>query len=97
MTYVYAYGYYTYTMTTKLTLSLEKDVINQAKKFAREKNKSLSRIIEEYLMELTAKKNVKLEKNSLPPISRELAGSVKAGGAADIRKELADYLDRKYK
>ena len=84
-------------MTTKLTLSLEKDVINQAKKFAREKNKSLSRIIEEYLVELTAKRTLKSEEKLLPPISRELAGSVNAKGNMDLRKELADYLNRKYK
>ncbi len=83
-------------MTTKLTLSLEKNVINQAKKFAREKNKSLSRIIEEYLVELTAKRNLKSEEK-LPPISRELAGSVNIKGGIDLRREIADYLDRKYK
>lgn len=84
-------------MTTKLTLSLEKDVINQAKKFAREKNKSLSRIIEEYLVELTAKRTLKSEEKQLPPISRELAGSVNIKGSMDLGKEIAEYLNRKYR
>jgi hypothetical protein len=36
-------------MTTKLTLTLDNAVIERAKKYAREKNSSVSRIVETYL------------------------------------------------
>ena len=36
-------------MNTKLTLTIEQEIINKAKKFAKENNRSLSDIIENYL------------------------------------------------
>ena len=40
-------------MNTKLTLSIDKDVINRAKDFAKNSNRSLSEIIESYLDRIT--------------------------------------------
>lgn len=40
-------------METKLTLSMDKKVIGDAKKYARKKNTSLSRIIKNYLVNIT--------------------------------------------
>ena len=36
-------------MDTKLTLKLDREIIEEAKKYAREKNISLSKLIESYL------------------------------------------------
>jgi hypothetical protein len=36
-------------MTTKLTLTIDENVIVQAKKYAQKKNRSVSKIVEEYL------------------------------------------------
>ena len=36
-------------MTTKLTLSVEKEIIDQAKRYAQEHNRSLSEIVAKYL------------------------------------------------
>ena len=41
-------------MDTKLTLTLEKDVIEKAKLFARSRNRSISDLVENYLRALTA-------------------------------------------
>lgn len=41
-------------MTTKLTLSLNKSVIERAKKYAKTNNQSLSQIIESYLEKITS-------------------------------------------
>lgn len=41
-------------MTTKLTLSIDKEVIEKAKDISRRRGKSLSRIIEEHLKSLAA-------------------------------------------
>lgn len=40
-------------MTTKLTLSVEKEIIDQAKRYAQEHNRSLSEIVAKYLEYLT--------------------------------------------
>jgi len=40
-------------MNTKLTLSIKQDVIERAKKFAKNSNRSLSEIIESYLDKIT--------------------------------------------
>jgi len=40
-------------MTTKLTLSVEKAIIDQAKRYAQEHNRSLSEIVAKYLEYLT--------------------------------------------
>ena len=40
-------------MLTKLTLTINRTIVEKAKKYAREKNKSVSRIVEEYLRNLS--------------------------------------------
>ncbi len=48
-------------MDTKLTLSLDKSVIEQAKNYAKSNKVSLSKLIESYLASLTSKRNNDLE------------------------------------
>ncbi len=43
-------------MKTKLTLSLDRDIIEQAKVFARSQHQSLSKLIEGYLRQVTSGK-----------------------------------------
>jgi hypothetical protein len=43
-------------MTTKLTLTMEDKVIDSAKKYARQKGKSLSDIVENYLKSISTHK-----------------------------------------
>ena len=50
-------------MNTKLTLTIERDIIERAKNYAKDKNRSLSDIIENYLKILTDKE--KQDKNSI--------------------------------
>lgn len=84
-------------MNTKLTLSLEKDVIERAKKYAKKKHKSLSEMVEEYLKEITKPSQTGILKQNLPPITKELSGLLKGKPVLDFKKEIADYLDKKYK
>jgi predicted HicB family RNase H-like nuclease len=44
-------------MTTKLTLTVEKDVIERAKCFAKSSGRSLSELIEQYLDTITQENN----------------------------------------
>jgi hypothetical protein len=50
-------------METKLTLSLDKEIIEQAKKYAKQQKTSLSKIVENYFYYLTSDKPGKVNKN----------------------------------
>jgi hypothetical protein len=79
-------------MTTKLTLTVEKAVIKRAKSYAKVSGKSLSEHIEQYLETLTQ------ENNTLPisPKLQKLIGAVKLPKDFDEKKELQNYLEKKY-
>jgi hypothetical protein len=81
-------------MNTKLTLTIEEDVINNAKKYAKGKGRSLSNLIENYLRAIT-KENVS-EEIELTPIVKSLKGSFTAPKDFDYKKELTDKLSKKY-
>lgn len=51
-------------MNTKLTLSLESQIIKEAKFVARNHGKSLSKLIEQYLKSLTSPVSQKMEEES---------------------------------
>lgn len=61
-------------MISKLTLSIEQQVIENAKVYAKEQGRSLSKIIEEYL-KAVSKKNEKL--TDVHPLVEKLSGSLK--------------------
>lgn len=64
-------------MNTKITLTIDQEVIQKAKKYAKNKNRSLSDIIENYLKTLTTK-NRGEDSQKLNPIVKSLKGSFKA-------------------
>jgi hypothetical protein len=83
-------------MQTKLTLRLEKRLIEQAKVIARQQNKSLSQIVEEYFTLLSKAKpeNVSSPIKDLPPITRSLLGILRD---ADVdEQDYRTYLESKY-
>ena len=81
-------------MNTKLTLTIEQSVIEKAKKYAKEKERSLSDLIENYLKALT-KDNLQNE-IELTPIVKSLKGAFKAPKNFDYKKELINRLSEKY-
>ncbi|MCF6308603.1 MAG: DUF6364 family protein [Flavobacteriaceae bacterium] len=82
-------------MNTKLTLTIEQEIIERAKNYAKEKNRSLSDIIENYLKMLTkSERKQKVEK--LNPIVKSLKGSFKMPKNMDYKKELGNRLEEKY-
>jgi predicted CopG family antitoxin len=81
-------------MNTKLTLTIEDDVILKAKKYAKEKNRSLSSIIENYLKSLTREKDK--EEIELSPLVQSLKGSFKLPADFDYKEELRKGLEEKY-
>lgn len=82
-------------MSTKLTLTIEKEVIEKAKQYAKEKNCSLSDIIENHLKILTTKER-KQNQKTLNPIVKSLKSSFKTSKKMDYKKELEKRLEEKY-
>ncbi|WP_420322915.1 DUF6364 family protein [Flagellimonas sp.] len=81
-------------MNTKLTLTIEQEIIKKAKAYAKAKNRSLSDIIENYLKFLTATESKDSEK--LNPLIESLKGSFKAPKDFDYKKELQKRREDKY-
>ena len=72
---------------SKLTLSINQAIIDEAKEYAKSNGKSLSRIVEEYLKSLS--KSEKSEKSKSPSrLVMELKGSVKMPKTFTSYKEL---------
>jgi len=82
-------------MDTKLTLSIDKQIIEAAKKYARNTNTSLSNLIENYLVSITGKKTAAEEEIS--PLVKSLSGVIKPDKKSNTKKQYADYLAGKYK
>ena len=61
-------------MNTKLTLTIEQTVIEKAKKYAKDKERSLSNLIENYLKALTNESDS--NEIELTPIVKSLKGSL---------------------
>jgi hypothetical protein len=81
---------------SKLTLSINQMVIDEAKEYAKSSGKSLSSIVEEYLKSLTKTEQTKKKKTSMELV-RELKGSVKLPKDFTSYKEiLQDALVEKY-
>jgi len=81
---------------SKLTLSIDQMVIEEAKEYAKSSGKSLSSIVEEYLKSLTKTENSKKKKISMEVV-RELKGSIKLPkDLASYKEVLQDALVEKY-
>jgi len=80
-------------MDTKLTLKLDKYVIDEAKRYAKKRNISLSRIVETYFKSLFEKKK---SKKSYSPLINELSGVIHLDEGFDFRDDYTDYLSEKY-
>jgi hypothetical protein len=79
-------------MDTKLTLKLDKLIIESAKEYAKEKNISLSKMIENYLQAITNKRNKEIE---ISPLVKSLIGVV-GQEDSNYKKDYTDYLSEKY-
>jgi len=82
-------------MNTKLTLTIEQEIIERAKNYAKGKNRSLSNIIENYLKMLT-KPEQEQKTSKLNPIVKSLKGSFKMPKNMDYENELGNRLEEKY-
>jgi len=81
-------------MNAKLTLSLDRDIIAQAKEFSRSRHKSLSKLIEGYLRQVTHADDALKQAT---PLVAKLSGVIDARKMGDHKSDYADYLVDKYR
>jgi hypothetical protein len=82
-------------MNTKLTLSLNKDIIQEAKIYAKQHNVSLSFLIENYLQKIIA--DYQSKTTSKGSIVNELSGIISLNEGDNSKDDYIDYLTEKYK
>jgi len=79
-------------MDTKLTLKLDISIIEQAKNYAKDKNTSLSKLIESYLGKLV----VANDTYEVTPLVKSLSGVVDLPKNFNAKKEYKKHLLNKY-
>ncbi len=79
-------------MTTKLTLTLEKTVIDRAKYFAKHTGRSLSELIENYLEKITQEE----QNTSFSTKLQKLVGSVHLPDDFDEKREIRIEMEKKH-
>lgn len=79
-------------MNTKLTLTVEKSIIERAKTYAKNTGRSLSEIIENYLATITQETST----NELSPKLKKIVGAVNLPKDFDEKKELRSTLEKKH-
>jgi Family of unknown function (DUF6364) len=80
-------------MDTKLTIKLDDDVISRAKRYAKHRKTSLSKMIESYLDSVTKPNSKKIE---ITPLVKSLSGVITLPDNYDYKKDYADHLTSKY-
>ena len=80
-------------MDAKLTLKLDAEVISRAKKYAKKRKISLSRLIETYLDAVSGQKEDALR---ITPLVGRLSGVVELPEDFDYRRERGDSLEQKH-
>jgi hypothetical protein len=83
-------------MYTKLTLNIDQNVIENAKKYAKNQKRSVSKLVEEYLSSISLPVDKAIEYNTLGPITKKLVGIIKVNGHTDYKDILTDALVEKY-
>jgi hypothetical protein len=77
-------------METKLTLKLDQQVINSAKKYAENNNRSLSKLVEDYFKNLLSENT---QKEEYPLLVKKLSGIISEN---DLKKLSQDDERVKY-
>jgi gamma-glutamyl phosphate reductase len=81
-------------MNTKLTLKVSNKTILRAKSYARRKKTSISRLVENYLNNITRPGN---DIQEITPLVKSLSGVLKKRSPAKEKNDYAGYLSKKYK
>ena len=79
-------------MVKKLTLTLDSNIIESAKLYAKKNNMSLSGIVGLYFKTLSSEIN----NNKIPPITKELSGIAKFDAAKTDKELLEGALNKRF-
>jgi hypothetical protein len=82
-------------METVLTLNIDKNVVYGAEKYAQSAHKSVSQLVEDYLLSISSKNVVDINQ-PLGPITKQLAGIITLEQDIDYKELLTDSLTEKY-
>ena len=77
----------------KLTLSVDRAVVESAKRYASARGTSVSRLVESMLRLVSTRSTGGEDPASPPPVLRRLRGSLKRGAVKDYHR----HLERKYR
>ena len=80
-------------MATKITLYSDEELIEEVKKYARERGVSLSKLTTEFFRSLVEKRQPKKDQNT--PLTEELFGILK--GSEIDEEDYQRYLEEKYR
>ncbi|PZR28800.1 MAG: hypothetical protein DI535_05060 [Citrobacter freundii] len=80
-------------MTTKLTLTIEQDVIETAKRYARKKGRSLSDLVESYLKTLSGAEG---KAEELSPKVKRMVGAIRLPDDFDYKESLRKGIEQKH-
>jgi hypothetical protein len=81
-------------MDRKLTLKFDQSIIERAKHYAKEHRTSLSKLIENYLLNITQDSNTD---GKITPLVKSLSGIIKLPEGFDTKEGYQDFLTDKYK
>lgn len=81
-------------MNTKLTLSLDQSIIEAAKKIAKKRNSSLSKMVEEYFYKIMH--NTTNENISIPQEIKDMVGVIKLKDDRDYKTIINEEKIKKY-
>lgn len=79
-------------MVTKLTLTIEQEVIKTAKSYAQKKGRSLSDLVENYLKSLETKDSGE----DISPRVKRLVGAIKLPKEFDYKESLKEGIEKKF-
>lgn len=83
-------------MLTKLTLTIDQSVVEHAKEYAHKKNRSVSRIVEEYLQNIAMNRDsLNYSKDIKSPITDSISGIFQDNGKS-YKEILEEALLEKY-
>ena len=80
-------------METKLTLKLKKNIIDRAKKYAHDKDISLSKLVENYLEAVTSSSH---KKDDISPLVRSISGVIHLKDNFNPKETYHKSLEEKY-
>lgn len=83
-------------MTTRLTLTMNKEVVNNAKVYAKVNRTSVAQLVEDYLKHLSSPKT-DWDEQDISPELRALVGCIKLPKDTDYKEIYGAYLEEKYR